>query len=288
MSPEDSLFDEPKSEAPEDTDGKPGESSGNGGISQDAIEELISSQLDPIQTQLEASNLELAAQKETNRALEARLNSSPTDEPAAPTQDEFVDKFTNDMPGTVNELVAKGVETQIQPIIDYLKRQNSSDHDSLVSQHQARIDSEYGEGTWHKEYEPVFKSRMDELSRENLSSLSDPSVINREVRGITGLKINELFERKSEFTSSQNTEREKEEQRLMDKFRFNTQGMTGGTHAVPMNTSKEHTDAEKDYLASCKISGHTPDMQKIRESAARDGTLKSYLAAHPQSPGAKA
>ena len=115
---------------------------------------------------------------------------------------------------------------------------------------------------------------MAELKQSNPMALSDSNTVKNEVLGIMGLKRNELNSLKT--TNITTSEKAKEEEFETMKSRLNLAGMTGGTSAPLVNTSKELTEAEKDYVASKKLAGLEVDIMALRESKNRGSTFAEY------------
>ena len=265
MSPNDSLFDEPADDgngaAPE---GAPAPE----GITAESIEAM----LQPLQAKLDTTSKDLATAQEANRALEARLNAQPGPAPAPKTTpDDFVDQFAADPQGTIDTLVEKQVQDRLSQVMPFLEQTNTTTHAALVDSHQRSIDAQYGEGTWEAEIQPLFEHRMASIRQERPSELSNRSVIESEVRGIMGHKIDELSGRKASLATTAADARDKEDERIRSMFQMN--GMTGGNGGAPPSSSKELTDAERDYLESKKRAGLTADIQTLRKGRSNSNSL---------------
>ena len=262
--PNDGLFNDP-AEVEEGGEEQPQPES-SPGLSSDDVQRMISTAT----TQLQADN---AALQTELRLMRETQNSSPSPAPEpAQTPDEYIDSFTTDAQGTVEKTAQGIVDARIEQMVPLLRQQNDTIHQNLMQSEQKAIEAEFGPTAWTDHFEPTIQARMADLRRANPASLSDPSVISTEVLGVMGLKRNELSEAKDKFTKTATEAKEAEVTELMGRFNMN--GMNGGPAPVA-STSKELTEAEKDYVASKKIAGETVDIQRLRKVQALKG-VSSY------------
>ena len=281
--PEESLFNEPP--APDPATPPAGEGSpespdnghasgGSGGLTREAVEAMIA----PVQADLLATRNELATVNADRQQLQTQIAQLQKPVEPEPSNEDWVNRFSDDPQKVIAEEAEKLVQTRMQQLAPFLEQQNNTQHDALVNTQKASVDAAYGEGTWDAEFDAPFQARMNQLRQSNAQGLSDPAVIRNTTLELTGLKINELTDRKAGLAKANTEAQEVADQRLLDRFSAGT-GMTGGQRIAPVSISRELSPAEKAFLASKELDGGTANIQDLRESASRDGTLESYQAA---------
>lgn len=270
--PDDNLFTSSET-PPEGTpsgDSSGEDSSGNGtpqGLSEAEIQLMIQSSTQPLQAENQALQQEL-------QTLRQQANQPPPVDP--PKADEWIENFTGDAQGTVQATAAEIVDARFQKLVPYLEQTNATIHTSLIDMERRAVEAEYGPDAWTTHFEPVMNIRMTELQKTNPMALANAGIVKNEVLGIHGLKRNELNSLKSTNTTAATDAKEKDFEAM--KSRLNISGMTGGTSAPPVNTSKELSEAEKDYVASKKLAGMDVDIQALRASAKRGTGFAEYQA----------
>ena len=272
MPPDDNVFTNPAPDSDPDVDTSSSDSasseSGNGtpqGLSEAEVQLMITTSTQQLQTDNQLLQQELQQLRQQSQQI------PPVD---PPKPDEWIDNFTGDAQGTVKATAEEVVNARLAQLGPYLEQQNTTIHTSLIANERRAVEAEYGTDAWTDHFEPLMNVRMAELKQSNPMALSDSNTVKNEVLGIMGLKRNELNSLKTTNTTA--SEKAKEEEFETMKSRLNLAGMTGGTSAPLVNTSKELTEAEKDYVASKKLAGLEVDIMALRESKNRGSTFAEY------------
>ena len=95
-----------------------------------------------------------------------------------PTADDFLNEFSTDPQGTVRKLAraefAQSAGEHLTPavmqVLDTANRQ-------LLQGHEARVDMEFGEGTWAEVFKPQIEKDINQLRLANPKAIADPATL---------------------------------------------------------------------------------------------------------------
>lgn len=159
MPSSDPLATQPGDDAPTQPDKPNGTGSPALGTDDDltqALQQGFAGAIQPFADQLQAVQRELSE-------LRQQRTSQPGDPPVKPSTDvsglDLAEKFLQDPEGTFKELAGKHDKESIGP---YMQRIIPALYETHLATQRVRIDSQYGAGTFEKEFRP----RVDELLKQ--------------------------------------------------------------------------------------------------------------------------
>ncbi len=268
--PDDSLFNTPTPEggAPEtpETPATPEAPA----LTAEAVQAMINEQTVPLQTELAVTQERLAAANALNDTLSSQYRGpAPVPTPDL-TSDQYIENFTNDALGATRQVAQDAVDKKVGALEPIFQRQNDSIHHSLVQAEKAKVEAEYGEGTWDIHFAPLMDARMAALRNTDALSMANPDVVSNEVLSIMGHKRHALDDVKIKRGEATKVAEEARYEQIRGEL--NMTGLTGGTTAPPMPIDAPLTDADKDFIESKRLAGQEVDIQKLRRGVQSGAT----------------
>lgn len=230
-----------------------------GSVSVEDLQKALDGVVAPLRSQMD----ELRAENEALRAAQ----SGPAPAAVPEGEDDFTQDLLTDPKKAVTGVV-KGVVADLAPFLNEL---SGTAHEAILEGHRAAVDAEFGAGTFQTELMPVLQKRFDTARSQNPTLLASREWINSEVNGVKGFKMNTLMELKGKATEARSEAEKAEAERLLSGL--NLTNLTGGVRQGSGERTREPTEAEKAYLASCETGGHTTTVENLRKSQDAGTTL---------------
>ena len=191
-------------------------------------EEQLAEVLRPITQQLGGMTQTQSQLTETLRSLQdvvGRLGLTGREEQEA---EDALDPatFLADPAGSVakiaRQVMDSGLKEQVAPI---LSMGVEAIHNQAMEGMRNEIDSQWGSGTFEKEFLPELQPLIDRARRDAPSQLGDTGALRRTVDAVKGMKFERLVQLKKEHEEKQAAQREEER---LDMQKFVTSNLPAG------------------------------------------------------------
>lgn len=160
------------------------------------ISHAVAGAIGPVATTIN----DLSRQVQTIASINNAQQSAPREEPGAPTPTEAEElrrQFWADPAGFVEKLASKKAEAQLTEVTKnqlgpFLRSMIEDRFSELVESNKARVDAEYGAGTFDELIAPELGPVFDNMNPEGRGN---SKVVEATIRGVMGFKIPQLMER---------------------------------------------------------------------------------------------
>jgi hypothetical protein len=267
------MFTSPAPEAILPVVQEPEPASGNGTpaagetLTIEAIQTAVAAAMSPLQSQLDSAN-------EQNERLQEQVNGLQNPNvPVTGEETDFYTRFAEDPKAAVTSIVSE----VIRPLAPVLQNHNDAAHSAYLEGQRSTIDAEFGTGTFEQEFMPVLSKQFDNARKSDPSQLANQQYIANAVNSLKGFKFNELVDRRSEnVTKTQETK--DAELKSMTEHLLNTTGLSGGLRSAGVNTPREISAAEEEYLTLQARVGIVKDPKDFESAINTGNTLADYRA----------